>query len=454
MRAVIVEREVAAGLAPLLESRPAALLPVANRPLIDLQLEALAAVGVRTVDLYLRTHPERVREHVQEGARWGVKVRYHSVRAPERCLAPGLAWVPGDEAVIALALDLLWSAESLARQRARAGNGLRVVVDARVGRLPIYLWQPGGAHALAECDSVEGWQCLDGPRGYVAANRALLQRLGETPHVEQSFPNGLYLGAGAQIADSAKISGPVLVGASTRVEERATVGQDAVIGAGCLIDEGAEIDASVVLPGSYVGPSALLRYKIVDGGWLIDVRSGQATFIDDPVLVGSCARREREALPGKRLAMRVAAFAGLLAAVLPVVLWGLGRALRGRPVAIREERFVSGGRDLTGRVLPRTLRLWSLASGRAAWRHLPWLLAVLRGELALLGVAHPARVPEAVTDVHMGHSLLVFDAPAPETRHAGLAYLLQNESGAALRAFKALLGAAFARPALERSETQ
>lgn len=454
MRAVIVERELAAGLAPLLETRPAALLPVANRPLIDLQLEALAAVGVRTVDLYLKTHPERVREHVQEGARWGVKVRYHSVRAPERCLAPGVAWRPGEEPVVALALDLVCSAEVLARQLALAGRGLWAPVDGQAGRLPLYLWQPGGASDLAECAAAEGWQCLDGPRAYVAANRALLQRLGETPHVEQAFPNGLYLGAGASIADSAKVSGPVLVGAVSRVEERATVGRDAVIGAGCVIDRGAEVESSVVLPGSYVGPSALLRYKIVDGGWLIDVRSGQATFIDDPVLLGSCARREREALPGKRLAMRVAALAALAAVSLPVGLWAVGRLLRGRAVVVPEERFVSGGRDLTGRVLPRSLRVWSLASGSAGWRHLPWLLAVLRGDLDLLGVAQPAHAPEAVTDAQMRHAVLVFEAPAPETRHSGLVYLLQSESGAALRAFRTLLGAAFARPADDRRGTQ
>lgn len=452
MRAVIVERKLADGLAPLLETRPAALLPVANRPLIDLQLEALAAVGVRTVDLYLQTHPERVREHAQAGQRWGVAVRYHSVRAPERCLAPGLAWRAGDEPVIALALDLLWSAEALARLLAEAGDGLRVPVDAQARRLPMYLWQPGaGAAAAASvCAAGEGWQCVDGPRGYVAANRALLQRLGDTAHVEQVFPNGLYLGAGARIDDSAKVTGPVLVGAASRLEACATVGPDAVIGAACVIDRGAEIDASVVLPGTYVGPAALLRYKIVDGGWLIDVRSGQATYIDDPVLLGSCARRERELLPGRRLAMRVAALGALLLACLPVVLWALGRALRGRTVATREVRFVSGGRDLTGRVVPRALPLWSLAAGHAAWRHLPWLLAVLRGDLALMGVAQPARVPEAVTDPQLRHALLVIEAPDPEVRHAGLAYLLQNESGAALRAFKSLLAAAFARPAHER----
>jgi NDP-sugar pyrophosphorylase family protein len=61
---------------PLTDVRPKALLPVAGRPFIDLQLEHLAAHGVTKVVLSIGYRGEMLREHVGDGARFGLAVSY------------------------------------------------------------------------------------------------------------------------------------------------------------------------------------------------------------------------------------------------------------------------------------------------------------------------------------------------------------------------------------------
>jgi NDP-sugar pyrophosphorylase family protein len=61
---------------PLTETVPKSLLPVASVPFIDWQLRWLAAHGVTSVVLSIGQFGEMVEEHVGDGSRFGVPVRY------------------------------------------------------------------------------------------------------------------------------------------------------------------------------------------------------------------------------------------------------------------------------------------------------------------------------------------------------------------------------------------
>jgi NDP-sugar pyrophosphorylase family protein len=71
---------LAGGLATRMQPRtlttPKAMLDVAGRPFIDWQLEKLAACGYRDVVLCIAHLGERIRAHVDDGARFGLRVRY------------------------------------------------------------------------------------------------------------------------------------------------------------------------------------------------------------------------------------------------------------------------------------------------------------------------------------------------------------------------------------------
>jgi N-acetyl-alpha-D-muramate 1-phosphate uridylyltransferase len=61
---------------PLTDTIPKALVSVAGRPFVDIQLEGLAAQGVTDVVLSIGYRGALLREHVGNGARFGVTVRY------------------------------------------------------------------------------------------------------------------------------------------------------------------------------------------------------------------------------------------------------------------------------------------------------------------------------------------------------------------------------------------
>jgi NDP-sugar pyrophosphorylase family protein len=61
---------------PLTETVPKSLLPVAGEPFVDHQLRWLAGHGVTSVVLSVGQFGEMVEEHVGDGARFGVPVRY------------------------------------------------------------------------------------------------------------------------------------------------------------------------------------------------------------------------------------------------------------------------------------------------------------------------------------------------------------------------------------------
>jgi len=55
---------------------PKALIPVSGKPFIDYQLAQLARTGVSDVLLCIGYKGDQIREHVQDGTAWGLRVRY------------------------------------------------------------------------------------------------------------------------------------------------------------------------------------------------------------------------------------------------------------------------------------------------------------------------------------------------------------------------------------------
>jgi NDP-sugar pyrophosphorylase family protein len=76
VQCVILAGGLATRMRPLTDSLPKALLPVAGRPFIDLQLEHLARQGVTDAVLSIGYRGEMLRDHVGDGARFGLRVAY------------------------------------------------------------------------------------------------------------------------------------------------------------------------------------------------------------------------------------------------------------------------------------------------------------------------------------------------------------------------------------------
>jgi MurNAc alpha-1-phosphate uridylyltransferase len=76
MQAVVLAGGLATRMHPRTLTVPKAMLDVAGRPFIDWQLEKLRASGYDDVVLCVAFLAEQIREHVGNGARFGVNVRY------------------------------------------------------------------------------------------------------------------------------------------------------------------------------------------------------------------------------------------------------------------------------------------------------------------------------------------------------------------------------------------
>src|ERR1700687_4193171 len=64
--------------------RPAPLLPLGDRPVLQHIIESLAAQGIPSIELIVSHAPERVEALLGNGDRWGCSFRYHLAAQPER----------------------------------------------------------------------------------------------------------------------------------------------------------------------------------------------------------------------------------------------------------------------------------------------------------------------------------------------------------------------------------
>lgn len=96
---VVLAGGVATRMRPLTGSVPKYLLEVAGRPFADHQLAWLAAEDVEDVVLCVGHLGEQIREHVGDGSRWGLRVRYVDEGAQLRGTAGALR-LAADEGVL------------------------------------------------------------------------------------------------------------------------------------------------------------------------------------------------------------------------------------------------------------------------------------------------------------------------------------------------------------------
>ena len=84
----------------------------------------------------------------------------------------------------------------------------------------------------------------------------------------------VWVGEGVKIAPTARVIGPVYIGARTTIGAGATVGPFSSVEHDCVIDCGTTVEQSTVLPNSYLAPGLLIRNSQVDGRHLEHLRWG------------------------------------------------------------------------------------------------------------------------------------------------------------------------------------
>ena len=462
MHAVLFADRPGAALAPLTDDTCAALLPVADTPLLVHAIEAVAAAGIPTLSIVVAPFADAVEALVGDGARWGVRASLvltpggESADAVFARLRPRLE---GD--VLVLRADVLRGAV-LADFLARAATVPGDSVAATIGGVPAGLrlvraGATGPLGLLGDPEDTAAWResvptvALDDAglsrcESLAAYHRANLDAAaGRVPHLllpAREVSPGVRLGPRARVAADAAHAAPLFVGARSELKRGVELLGEVVVSHDVVVDRRASLHNAVVLPHSYVGELVAVHDAIVCTDRLIDAASGAVTHVVDAFLLADLRGREG----GGPLRRGVDRLLGAALLLLSLPLWPLAllAALVRAPAAPLRRVTLCGNRlepGLDGRPRRAAFTVAEFAARAPVLRHLPWLLAVVRGDLRLVGVtpvapdeaAGPRDPWEQVRDRApvglVGPAQLAVPADAPdEERRLAEAYYARTRS--------------------------
>lgn len=302
-------------LRPLTTHLPKALVPVADRPLLDYHLAALTEAGVRRVVLNASHLSHHLASYARSAGGSGLEVMLSLERKPLGT-GGGLTRVrdllEDEPAFLVINTDSFHSVDlgSVLRDHIRSGadatlvlraarsaeadpirvdprgavtavpgmpgaddarrwkfTGIQVLTPAILPHLPergsVFAGYRGLLASAAQVGSVDAsdaaWIDVGTPAGYLAANLAAIEDAG----------TGSW--TAAEIDPTARLRPPLLLGPGARVGAGSGLGPDAVIGHEAVISERCEIGHSVVWASVRVPPATVLDRCIAHHGGVLQV---------------------------------------------------------------------------------------------------------------------------------------------------------------------------------------
>ena len=386
---------------------PWALLPVANRPLLDYWLESCSDQGIARVQIVLGGEAaDRIENYVRDGKRWNVGIEYTFARPGESPIdylkSMSRLWEDG--------LFYLGSPFFLRRRQAFRADGFGRLDPCRHGSddaLHFVRASTGDeVHALlgGGLASARGLEqihvhpyAIDTAKRYYDLNMKMVA--GEfSRYVTAGFSakDGSSMGYNVRTPPSSHLVAPILVGDDCRFGAMTTVGANAVVGNHVIVDAYSELADCLVLDDTYIGRNLEIHHKIVAGNRGIDPSDGTMVEIADSWLV---ARNKTDTRTEDVVRCTLLWFVALGLAVFQLVpflilypwLKVLGIA------SFTREQFHD---PRTGHIkLPVFYKRKNVKS--VAYRlfrslsldRFPWILLVLRGRMFLCGQP-PMRHPE------------------------------------------------------------
>ena len=421
MRALVFADRQGSELAPLTDQVPLALLPVAGKEVLVHCIEDLVKAGVRELVIVVSALADRIEAAIGDGQRWGVRCRYVLSRGEED---PAAVWrrlsLSEDLPLLALRGDVLrtpavagfldqaqgWPGTVLAAIPEDPRGGLvllRARADTSLGdeqglspalRLlnwpaPVRADAPSAVIQLLPLAAVTLNLITDLP-AYHRANRDLVAgRLPGMAVPGRLLALGLRVGPRARVVPRSLKQGVAYVGANSRVHPEAELLGEVVIGDEVVVDRGATIRDSVILSGTYVGELIEVANAVVASNLLMRVDTGAVLRISDTLLLADLAAGGME----EEVARWLDRLLGLLLGVLSLPLWPLALLLAYREAGdgpLLGSRGYLGNRPAAsspggGGPCPLELRHWRTSV--PVLSKLPWLIAVIRGDVRLVGVS-------------------------------------------------------------------
>lgn len=286
----------------------AALLPLLDKPMLQIAIEHLVRLGVTHIDLMIDEAPAEIRQLVSNGERWGVKIVIHYYD-PELALATNLQrlalqpeqsyWIASAELMPQTHQTMLpatttvhaesagtWIHDASTEQR-WVGWGLvsgRTLQSLTTGKTTCSAISALQAEAACSVHVVSATNySVETPSRYRQSQQiCLIQRAAATS-------TGVVIARSAKLHPGAIINGPVYIGARSMVGPMAKIGPNAIIGEDCVIADQTEITDSVVMPNTAVSSHLTLCKSIASQRTLLIADATTAGVEIDDALIGTTA---------------------------------------------------------------------------------------------------------------------------------------------------------------------
>jgi len=323
-QAVILAAGEGQRLRPFTVTRPKAMISIADRPILQFIVEALARNGIRDIIFVVGYRKEQVYDYMGSGEKFGVKISYvtqetqlgtaHALSQVREMVGNEFLVLPGDNLIEAPTIADFVDIEPEAMLVKRVDNPVRYgVVNTEGGKVKGIVEKPKEAgsnlvntgiyaftrdvfkftesvldipdvlnNMIAEGYSIKAqetegtWLDVVYPWDVISLNNAILQNI--------------EAGVGGTIEDGAVLKGKVVIGEGSVIKAGSCIYGPAVIGSGC------EIGPHVcIMPSTSIGDNvAIASFTQIKNSVIgDDVTLGPGCFISDSVIDKGCVIKGR-----------------------------------------------------------------------------------------------------------------------------------------------------------------
>jgi NDP-sugar pyrophosphorylase family protein len=409
--------------------RPASLLPLGDRPVLQHIIELLVAQGVISIEFIVSHAPERIEALFGNGDRWGCSFRYHLAAQPERpyrslkiiSAAKTKPWVlihaeryPCIELASTSVTEVVlyhgdFPCDSSDQNEASIGNqqhswggtavfpaGLltEVFVNQTREELCLHL-QDLVSNASATVIAAPDWIDASTPAALLETQAKLLsRRLNDLMISGTERKPGIWFSRNVVVHPMVELIAPLYIGPNCRLNRGVKLGPNTVIHGDCIVDTNTIIEHSLITAGSYIGEGLELSNSVVDHNLLVNVRLDASVDILESFLLGRLKQQRR----GNWFARIVQAILALLLIVLFLPISFLSLLY----FAVVQRRFYTSAQMVEIPTEEKTLTSSNyslLCLGADAWgvrrmagwgaflrQFLPGLFSVFTGRLSLVGL--------------------------------------------------------------------
>lgn len=408
MKAIIFADRTGEELLPLTDRTCVALLPVAAKPMIEYALDALLMANILETIIVMSPYAEQIEHTLEAGERWGIALNYQlslGQENPADFLARLGESLVEDEYVL-LRADILFSfnllefvnrckelSTDLVIAQSANGQSAGVCFVRTVEKLKIcseFLdWPVLQANTLptacatvtpekADCFLMDSWQA------YFDTNFAVAK--GEYPALV--LP-GRQINRKLRAGRRSKVFGKssAFVGDYCYVDLKASLEPTVIISDEVIVDRYAVLRNTLVLPDTYIGEAVELERAIVWGNLLIRVDSQTVLYVWDSFLMTDLYQVRFTKLAAGFINRSLGSLLFLLS--LPLWLIAALTALIENPRHPWQKVLLFGNLyqlDEQGTAHFCLLNTYEWGTSIPILRHLPKLIAVIRGQIRLIGV--------------------------------------------------------------------